>query len=293
MDRARARFIAWIGASSCLSALAAPNFFSLLGQALDDTFGNVFPAIPFAALLSVLFLLRWPNLREVLLREGGMESEMPTRIAGGALVAVMVLLSPVTGTSVVLASVAVILTFYGVCLVVNPLARRMVLPYAIIYAVGVTAPTLLEWRLAAPLVSLSSFLSQRLVSIMGLPVSWEGSSFVVTSRVGAPIAATITPGCSSAISVTTFLGLLCLMHLDLKKDLSSTFKLAVAGAASLVALNSVRIAVLIWVGYTSGADAFWSLHNWVGYGIFFGFYIVILVAYPKVGRRSLGAARLL
>jgi exosortase/archaeosortase family protein len=283
LDRAIPRFVAWIGASVALAAFVAPNFPSLLTESLDSTFGNVFPAIPFAGLLGVLFLLRWGDLREILLKEGGVRTGIPTRTAGAALVASLFILRPVTGTSVELSSLAVILAFYGVCLVLNPLARRMVLPYAAIYAVGVTAPAVLESAFAGPLISLSAALSRGLVGLTGLPVSWAGASFVVASKAGGSIAATITPGCSSVISVTTFLGLLGLMHMDLKKDLSSTVKFAMAGAAALVALNAVRIAVLIWVGYSGGAGAFWSLHDWVGYAMFIGFYLGMLVAYPRMG----------
>jgi exosortase/archaeosortase family protein len=94
---------------------------------------------------------------------------------------------------------------------------------------------------------------------------------------------TVTPGCSSIISITTFLGLLGLVHLDLKKDLSSTIKLAIIGVVVLTLLNAVRILILIWVGYSNGAAEFWSLHNWVGYALFFGFY---LVAIPLTGKMS-------
>jgi hypothetical protein len=45
------------------------------------------------------------------------------------------------------------------------------------------------------------------------------------------------------------------MHLDLKKDISSIFKLAFAGIVALLILNSVRFWTLIWVGYAGGGGS--------------------------------------
>jgi exosortase/archaeosortase family protein len=286
LARAYLHFFGWVGAAAGIAVLAAPNFLALLSQAVDDAFGSVLPMIPFAALLSVLFLLRWGDLRDILQREKGLTSEIPVRLVGAGIVASLILLRGLTGQSVQLSGVAVILAFYGTSLILNPLTRRMILPYAMIYSVGVTAPAILQWAFGEPLAVLSSSFSAGLIALSGIPITWQGTQFALVSKTGDLVAATITPGCSSIISVTTFLGLLGLMHIDLKKDLSSTVKLAVAGVAALTVLNSARIAILVWVGYADGADALWSVHNWVGYALFLGFYLVTLVVYPRMGGRT-------
>lgn len=269
-----------------LAVFAAPNFLSLLSQAVNDAFGTVLPAIPFTALLALLFLLRWGDLREVLSKEEGLMSEPLTRLLGLGIVVSLLLLRGVTGQSVEASGVAVILAFYGTSLVLNPLTRRMTLSYAMIYSVGVTAPAILQWGFGEPLAQLSSAFSAGIVSLSGVPVVWQGTQFALSSRTGDLVTGIITPGCSSIISVTTFLGLLGLMHIDLRKDLSSTVKLAVAGVAALIFLNSTRIAILIWVGYVGGVDALWSVHNWVGYALFLGFYVAALLIYPRMGGRT-------
>ena len=128
----RVRLAAWLGAAAGLSFGTAPNFVGLLNQSLGDTFGNVFPAIPFAALLTLIFALRWGDLRELLSREGGPSSEGGTRALGGSIIVTLLVLEPVTGRSVVTAGLAVVMTFYASSLVINPGTRRFLLPYAAI-----------------------------------------------------------------------------------------------------------------------------------------------------------------
>jgi exosortase/archaeosortase family protein len=282
------RFLGWVGVALLASAVLAPNLPSLLSQALNDTFGSVFPAIPFGALLSVLFLLRWKDLEGVLAREQGLTAHIGTRLVGLTTIAVLLVARPITNQSVELAGIAVILAFYGTSLAINPLTRRLMLPYAMIYAAGVGLPSVLQWGVGEPLANASTAASAEMASLFGLPVTWTGTQFSILSKTGDLVTGAVTPGCSSIISITTFLGLLGLMHIDMEKDAHSTIKLALAGVAALVALNSVRIALLLWVGYTSGAAAFWGIHNWIGYGLFLGFYLAALVAYSRMGARRAG-----
>lgn len=285
------RFFGWVLIASGVAALVAPNFLTLLNQAVDDAFGTVLPAIPFAALLTILFLLRWDEISEVLSKEGGLGTEVPARLLGLAIVASLILLRGLTGLSVYTSAIAVVLAFFGTSLALNPLARRITFPYAIIYSAGVASPVILQWAFGEPLASLSSLLSQGFLSLGGVPLTWQGTQFQFVSRSGDLVAATVTPGCSSIVSVTTFLGLLALMHIDLKKDLSSTVKLALAGVVALTVLNAARITILVWVGYVDGSAAFWNVHNWVGYAIFLGFYLVTLAVYPRMGRQTFPAIK--
>jgi len=281
--KALVRFLVWIGIASGAAALAAPTFLTLLSQAVDDAFGTVLPAIPFAALLTILFLLRWEDISEVLMKEKGIGTEVPTRLLGLGIIASLILLRGFTGLSVYSSAIAVVLAFYGTSLALNPLTKRITFPYAMIYSAGVASPAILQWAFGEPLASLSSVLSQDFISLSGVSAVWHGTEFQLVSKTGDLVAATVTPGCSSIVSVTTFLGLLALMHIDLKKDLSSTVKLAVGGVAALTLLNSARITILVWVGYVDGSGAFWGVHNWVGYALFLGFYLVAIAIYPRMG----------
>lgn len=285
------RLVGWIALATALSvALYFPllrAFLQLLNGNLDQTFGNAFPAIPVAALLAVLFFLRWNDLHGVLLSERGWTSEPRVRLLGLVLI---VLPLPFIGFSVGSlpgSAVSLILVFYGASLLLNPGTLRILFPYAALYASGVSVPFILEYYVGEPFAGLATYISAAMVRLTGIPVTWQGDQFQFVSRVGGQITATVTPGCSSILSITTFLGLLGLMYFDMRKPISATVKLAVVGVVSLVLLNSVRILLLIWTGYSGGAAALWSLHNWVGYALFVGFYVAFLFAYTRTGSVSL------
>ena len=285
--KAAVRLVVWIGAGTALCLATAPNFLSLLDQSLGDTFGSVFPAIPFAALLTLIFALRWNELRDVLAAEGGATTQLRIRALGAGILVSLWLGEPLTAQTVETAGIAVVLTLYASSLVVNPLTKRILLPYAAIYSAGIGAPFVLQWAFGEPLAYASSVLASRFVGLAGLPVVWQGTQFQLFSRTGDVVAGYVAPGCSSIISITTFVGLLALMHMDMKKDLRSTAIVAVAGIAILTLLNSLRILLLMWVGYVDGASAFWGVHNWIGYALFLGFYLAALPVYTRMGRGSM------
>lgn len=287
--KAEIRFLLWIGASSALAFGTAPNFLNLLDQSLGDTFGSIFPAIPFAALLGMILALRWHELREILAEESRHVTQLLTRMIGLGTIGGLFVLEPLTGQSVVTAGIALVLTFYAASLALNPSTSRFLLPYAVVCSAGVGAPAVLQWAFGEPLAAASTALSARFVGALGFPVAWQGTQFQFISRTGDLVSGVVTPGCSSIISVTTFLGLLALMHLDLQKDIRSTATLALAGVAVLTVLNSVRIMLLMWVGYVDGSAAFWGIHNWIGYVLFIGFYLATLPVYVRMGRKPAGA----
>lgn len=284
--KAEVRFLSWTTASVLLVTLTAPDFPVLLRQSLGSNFGSVFPAIPFAALLGLIFALRWRELAELLASEESLESLVPVRVMGGGLLVALGVFEPVTSTTVETSGIAVVLTFLGTSLVINPRSRQMILPYAGIYSAGLGAPFALQWAFGQPLAVVSSGLSSRLVSLLGFPVAWQGTQFELFSKSGEVISGVVTPGCSSILSVTTFLGLLALMHLDLKKDARSTLTLALAGIGVLILLNTVRISLLMWVGYQDGSAVFWGVHDWIGYALFVGFYLAILPIYSGMKGRA-------
>lgn len=287
LDHEAARFLAWIGAATLVCAtLYLPvlaSFFQLLNSNLDQNFGNAFPAIPVVALLGALFILRWGDLHAVLSQESSLTSEPVVRALGCALVLIPLAFLSYLEESLPASAVGLILVFYGTSVALNPKTRQILLPYTVLYVLGVSVPFALEFYLGQPFAGLASYVSAGLVRLSGIPVTWQGNQFEFVSRGGGLVTGTVTPGCSSILSVTTFLGLLGLMYFDMRKPIPFTVRLAVLGVVALVLLNSVRILLLIWTGYTDGAAALWSLHNWVGYAIFVGFYITFLVAYTRAG----------
>jgi len=279
----RTRLVVWIGAAVELSVLTAPNFPSLVNQSVGNAFDGLFVAIPIVALLTLIFALRAKELVQIMAEEGGGLSRLPVRLVGAATILVLIVLEPTTGETLAASGIAVVLTFYATALVVTPSAARFMLPYAAIYGAAVGSPAFLLWAFGEPLAVLSSGLSAGLVHVVGFPVAWQGTGFQLVSKAGEVVNGVITPGCSSVSSVTMFLGLLALMHLDMKKNSRTTAKLAVVGVLALILLNSVRILILLWVGYEYGSAALWGIHDWIGYALFLGFFLAVLPLYARMG----------
>ncbi len=276
------KLFVWLGASTALTAATAPNLPALVGQSAGDAFGGLLVAIPIVALLTVVFALRWREFAEAA-DQGRGESLLAVRILGATVVGALIAAVPLTGQSLAASGTAVVLTFYGTALAVLPSAWRFMLPYAAVYVAAAGAPAILLWAFGEPLAGMSSVLSAKLAGVAGFPVAWQGTQFELVSKTGEVVSGAVTSGCSSVTSVSMFLGLLALMHLDMKKDVRSTAKLAAAGVAALTLLNSVRIMILLWVGYEYGSAALWGVHDWLGYAIFLGFFLAALPVYVRMG----------
>ena len=274
------RLTAWIGAGAVLSAATASSFPSLVSQSTGDDFGALFVAIPIVALLTLIFALRWREFVKAI--EAEMKNEPVVRVLGLAMIGLLLAVKPFTSQSLAASGVAVVLTFYGAALAVIPASGRFILPYAAVYAAAAGAPAVLLWAFGEPLAGVSSALSAKMAALAGFPLTWQGTQFAFISKTGEVVSGSVTPGCSSISSVTIFIGLLALMQLDLKKDIRSTLKLAGVGVLALMLLNSLRILILLWVGYEYGSSALWGLHDWLGYAIFLGFFLAILPVYARM-----------
>jgi len=282
-------FLLWIAVSIAMCVATAPNFPTLVNGAVGDALGGLVVAVPVVALLTLVFGLRWKEFTASLARRAP-EHALLLRLLGISMTGALLLLEPITGQSLAGAGVAVVLTFYGLSLVLIPSTSRFILPYASIYAVAVGAPALLLWAFGEPLAVLASGLSSRLAGLAGFPVLWQGTQFQIISRSGETVTGAVTASCSSVTSVTMFLGLLALMHLDMKKDWRTTAKVAVAGVIVLTLLDSVRILILLWVGYEYGGAALWGVHDWIGYVMFLGFFLTALAYYARTGGGQPGGA---
>jgi exosortase/archaeosortase family protein len=263
---------------------------------LTSTLGTVFPAYPFLALLMLLTALRWNDFHKVLLAERGLSSHPWVRIVGLVLVLLPVGLwtlfigevGPTSYLAMEMAASSLVVAAYGALLAINPTMWRIMLPYASLYAVGLVAPLFMLDALGAPLASFSSYIAAGMTGALGLHVAWQGVSFGFVSAGGENISAVVTPVCSAVYSISIYLALLGLMYLDMGTSVTKTVKFAVVGVLVIPVLDSVRIALMIWFGFVDGSSAFWGLHDWLGYAMFFGFYVAVLVAYSWRGNIRTG-----
>jgi len=295
VDQGHARLVAWLATTFLLIFTLYSNqlivLTSGLSTLLTSTLGTVFPAYPFLALLVLLTALRWKDFHRILLTERGLTSKPAIRLVGVALVVLpatlWALLFPQFGQSVYVAmeisACSLVLVAYGTLVAQSPAMWRVMLPYASLYAVGLISPLLMLDTLGAPMASLSSFLTSGITDILGVHVAWQGASFTFVSQTGESISAVVTPACSAVYSISIYLALLGLMQLDMGRSWTTTAKFAVVGVLIIPLLDAARIALMIWFGFVDGSSAFWGIHDWLGYTIFFGFYVGVLVTYSRVG----------
>ncbi len=189
--------------------------------------------------------------------------------------------------SISVAVLPVFLVFWGISLLVNPSTLRMTLPYSAVLLAATLLVDPVTALFGGPLVGVASLFSRLILSATGVHYSYSplpGQELQFSSRLGQGLSIDITPYCSSISSISVFLLLVALMHIDMGKDWSSTTKIAVLGTVALVLLNALRIAAIVWSGVIGGAELLTSLHEIIGYVLFFGFYGVAAFAYIRIGR---------
>ena len=296
VDRAYLRLGAWIATTFLLMLTVYSNQVTSLASGLDDlltsTLGTAFPAYPFLALLVVLTALRWKDFHGSLLTERGLTSNPGIRLAGVLLTVLPATLWSLffsqvessTYLAMELAASSIVVVAYGALVAINPTMWRIMLPYTSLYALGLLSPLFMLDTLGIPLAALSSYLAAGITNALGIHVAWQGVSFELVSAAGDPISAVVTPACSAVYSISIYLALLGLMHLDMGTSLATAAKFAIAGVVVIPLLNSARIAITIWFGFVDGSAAFWGIHDWLGYSIFLAFYIAVLVAYTRTGK---------
>jgi exosortase/archaeosortase family protein len=289
----RYRLALWLGAAAILCQAVYPQQVSTLISSVDEiSAGNLGDVYPLAAVLfvGVFVLLRWRDFRGLLLEEGGPRTRPLVRLAG-----LLLCLSPLMFLSVLaghenylsVAVLPVFLVFWGVSLLINPSTLKLSIPYSAAILAATLLPDPLTVLVGAPLADIASLLSRLFLSATGVHYTYSslgGPQLQLFSQAEGSLAIDITTACSSLSSISVFLLLVVLMHMDLGKDRSSTIKIAIFGTVALVLLNGLRVAALVWAWLIGGSSLLAGVHELVGYVIFVAFYCATAFAYIKIGR---------
>jgi len=283
------RLVLWLLLAVVLSVVV---YFSELSAVLTKAegmlsgeFGSTF-ALGGLLILVFFLLLRKDEFLYLLSEERGFKSKLPIRLTGLLLALAPAVVKGYLPSSVAISAVLVVVVWVGLFLAINPSALALLWFYILLFIVFTLAPSFVQVIVGEPLADVAAYLTGGVLSIAQVPGVWAGREFTIFSASGVSVPVLITPGCSSISSISVFLLLTGLMHLDLRKRLSSTLIMAVVGFVGLTLLNAFRIVALIWTGYSSGAEAMWSLHSWLGYAVFTVFYTAVLLIYARSARHS-------
>ena len=283
-------------------ALYYPQALLLLLK-LGEVFGGVFdtsvPAFPLAGMFFVVIFiaLRRDEFLRRLEARGRDAAVASLGVALAALPLVPLLAAgQLFAGSYAYAAVALASCWVGVLAVVRPSTLGFLWPYLALFVAAVGSVSLLTAVAGDPLAIVVASVSGAMTWLFGLPVQWS-SVFITFSPAGSgPIELFISQECSGIASVSIFLLLVGLMHLDMGATRRSTVVMAAGGTALFVFLNAARVVVLIAGGIYGGQDLLWSLHGWVGYEFYIMGNSFLLLVYTRttgaVARPGQPSARL-
>ena len=269
----------WLVAKSVfLTVLYLPVVTSLFSKGVEVLWGDFGTSYPLGGFMLVVFflLLRWDQFHSVLSGARNQSSHLLVRLVGLSLSLMPLGLTHFESMTRVqflpLSVTIMVVVSYGLAVVVKPAIWRLLLPYAVLAIAAILSPVYLQTLVGDSFANLTSLLTEPITEVIGIPAFWSGNIVRVWTSAGEAMTIDITSGCSSISSLTVYLLLCGLMHLDLKKKPIVTLRLAIAGVLALIVLNAVRITALIWAGYSYGIETMLSLHSWLGVAIFLGFY---------------------
>lgn len=270
------------------------NEASLLLLKIGEVFGGIFdtsvPAFPLAGMLFVLlFMFLRKNEFERLLankQRDGVVMAMGLVMAIAPL-PVSVFASSTLSGSYVFAAFALVLCWTGVTVLVRPALVRFLWPYLAVYILAVGSVSVLTSVFGDPLAVVVSWIGSKMTAAMGLPVSWSSVNIAFNSAGAIPVNLYVSQECSGIASVSIFLLLIALMHLDLRPRGRTTAIFAVGGAALFIFLNSLRVVALIAAGIFGGVGLLWNLHGWLGYVLYIAGYTLLVLLYFRAKDREI------
>ncbi|MBC7129989.1 archaeosortase/exosortase family protein [Candidatus Bathyarchaeota archaeon] len=279
------RLIPWLSASMIISVLLYREPILTFLQGISSIVPGETQIYPIAGIIfaGAFILFRLEEIKASLKNEGGHASKRRIRLLGLMLIIFPAILWNMLSASEPMDVSAIILAlaWFGAFMIFNPSTSKILAPYLMLYMAATMAPRLLYPVAGEPLADFTSLIVAGMMPLIGAPAAMTGRSLELTSLNGETIKFTISSGCSSISSITVFLLLCGLMHLDLKKNARTTLLFASIGTLSLILLNALRVVILLWVGYTGGDWSLWTVHSWLGYAIMIGFYALTAKIYLK------------
>lgn len=282
------RILLWITLSAAVSALLYHRHAVNLLQKVSEIVPGETQIYPIAGIVFVgaFTLFRLWEIWGSLEKEAKLNSEPKVRLAGLLLALAPAASLPDMPLDMDVSASILATVWLGVFTAINPQTSRLLMPYTALYVAATLSPKVVYPLAGEPLADYTALIVGYATKALSIPVLQSGRSLEFTSLNGETIRLTISPNCSSISSITVFLLLCGLMHLDLRKRISTTLLLATFSTAILVMLNAIRIVILLSVGYVGGEWSMWNVHRWLGYTIMIGFYTIAAKIYIKIGEHK-------
>ena len=261
---------------------------SKLGEVLVGVFDTSVPAFPLAGMLFVLIFIgiRRNEFGTLLEDKKGdaLVSVSSLAMALTPLIAIFIL-GPQTD-NYAFAGLALATGWVGFVVAIRPSTLRFLLPYLALYLAAISSVGFLTGAFGDPLAIVVAWISQSLTSLFHVPVQWSSLDISFLAHGGGTVYLYISQECSGVASISIFMLLIGLMHLDLRPRAAVTVAFAAGGFLLFILLNALRVVALLVAGVYWGSDLMWNLHGWLGYVLYIFGYSLLLMLYFRAKARE-------
>ncbi len=183
------------------------------------------------------------------------------------------------GASYSFAGLALVCSWVGIAVALRPSLFAFVWPYLALYLAAVGLVGLLTEAFGDPLAIVVASISRTATWALRLPVQWSSVYIDFVAAGGQSVSLVITQECSGIASISIFLLVVGLMHLDVKPRAMDSVALAAGGFVLFLLLNALRVVALVAAGVESGQDLMWNIHGWIGYALYVVGYSTVILLY--------------
>jgi exosortase/archaeosortase family protein len=178
-------------------------------------------------------------------------------------------------------ALGVLLIFLGVSTVLFGYAYTLPGILLGIYAFAIIFPRVFTAHLEAPYSQTTVKIVASLLGLIGYPVYTQGQVISFISTTGERLGSYIGAPSSGIASITIFVALFALMHLDFRYPQRKALYLFLFGLVGTSLQNILRLALIILAGYHFGYNAMVQVHDFAGYIIFPAWYMAFAYIYLR------------
>lgn len=278
----RDKIIIWLILSFLLAITLLPGFWVSLPLLLSPSYIMETGAYPWAVLgLCLIWLVL--KRKEIPLEVQGVSPR--EKIAGAGVAALSLLLR--NQAELPLLALGVLLVFLGVYISLFGLTSSIPGVLLGVYAFSVLFPKAFTAYLETPYSLTTVKTVASVVGLMGYPISVQGQLIAFTSVTGERLGSQIGAPSSGIASITLFVALFALMHLDFKPPRRKALYLFIFGLLGTTFQNILRLVLIIVAGYHFGYEAMAKVHDYAGYVLFPLWYLAFVYVYMSFQPRNI------
>ncbi|MFC1991650.1 exosortase/archaeosortase family protein [Chloroflexota bacterium] len=149
----------------------------------------------------------------------------------------------------------------------------------VIYGMVITFPLMIQHFFEYSYSQTAIVPLMKIMNILGYQIQNQGSIINISTVEGVPIFTTITTACAGPTTMAVFIALFTLMMLDRPLFAKKAIGLFVFGVVGTWIQSTIRLILLMIIGYYWGEDALWTAHYWTIYILFPLWYLLFVFIY--------------